>query len=103
MAGGPSGGGRASSAAFAAGLGGVAGLALTSGRSRKAVVAGAVACAAALAATDALSRARLRTNEIPRLPGRIAASAALAAPLGWVAGRLTGAGPRVIGTAAGTV
>jgi hypothetical protein len=66
-------------------------------------VAGAVVCAAALAATDVLSRARLRPNEIPRLPGRIAASAAIAAPLGWVAGRLTGAGPRVIGTAAGTV
>jgi hypothetical protein len=103
VAGGPGGGGRASSAAFAAGLGGVAGLALTSRRGPKAAVAGAVVCAAALAATDALSRARLRPNEIPRLPGRIAASAAIAAPLGWVAGRLTGAGPRAIGTAAGTV
>ena len=64
---------------------------------------GTVAGAAALAATDALSRARLRPNEIPRLPGRIAASAAIAAPLGWAVGRFTGAGERMIGTAAGTV
>jgi hypothetical protein len=97
------GGGRASSAVFAAGLGGVAGLALTSRRGRRTAVAGAVAGAAALAVADGLSRARLRPNEIPRLPGRIAASAAIAAPLGWAAGRFTTAGPRVIGTAAGAI
>jgi hypothetical protein len=98
---GQAGAGRASSVAFAAGLGGVAGLALTSRRGPKAAIAGVVAGAAALAIADGLSRARLRPNEIPRLPGRIAASAAIAAPLGWAAGRFTRAGPRLIGTAAG--
>jgi hypothetical protein len=86
---------------FAAGLGGVAGLALTSRRGPTTAIAGVVAGAAALAVADGLSRARLRPNEIPRLPGRIAASAAIAAPLGWAADRFTTAGPRVIGTAAG--
>jgi hypothetical protein len=86
---------------FAAGLGAVAGLTLTSRRGSKTAFAGAVTGAVALAATDGLSRARLRPNEIPRLPGRIAASAAIAAPLGWAADRFTNAGPRVIGTAAG--
>jgi hypothetical protein len=95
-------GGRLSSAAFAAGMGGVAGLALSSRRGPKGALTGAVVGAAALAATDAWSRARLRPNEIPRLPGRIAASGAIAAPLGWLAGRLTRWGPLPIGTAAGT-
>ncbi len=96
------GGGRLSSAAFSAGMGGLAGLALNSRRGPKGAVGAAVVGAVALAATDAWSRARLRPNEIPRLPGRIAASGAIAAPLGWLAGRFTPWGPLQIGTAAGT-
>jgi hypothetical protein len=95
------GAGPASSAAFAAGLGGVAGLALAAGRGPKPAAAGAAAGAAVLAVADVVSRVRLRPHQIPRLPGRIAASAAVAAPLGWAAELLTGAGPRVIGTVAG--
>lgn len=63
---------------------------------------GAALGAATLAAVDAASRARLRPHQIPRLPGRIAASAALAAPLGWVAER-AGVRPLVTGTAGGAV
>jgi hypothetical protein len=55
-----------------------------------------------LAAVDALARARQRPNEIPALWSRIAASGAIAAPLGWLAGRF-GAGPRAVGTGAGAV
>jgi hypothetical protein len=97
------GGGAASAAASAAGLGAVAGLALAAGQGRRTAVACAFSGAICLGVTDALSRARLRPNEIPRLPGRIAASAAIAAPLGWLAGRVTSVGPRAIGTAAGAV
>jgi hypothetical protein len=102
MAGAGSGAERASGTAFAAGLGGVAGLALNSRRGPKAAVGAAVVGAVALAAVDAWSRARLRPNEIPRLPGRIMASGSVAAPLGWLAGRFTRLGPLAIGTAAGT-
>ncbi len=101
MAGERGGGGPVSNAVFAGGLGALAGLALSGGRGRRGAIEGAIGGAAALAAIDAWSRARLGPNEIPRLPGRIAASAAIAAPLGWVAGRFSGQGPRVIGTAAG--
>jgi len=56
-----------------------------------------------MAAIDALARARQRPNEIPPFWGRLAASTALAAPLGWSVNRLTGAGPTVIGAVTGTV
>ena len=59
--------------------------------------------ATVLAAGEALARARQRPGEIPALPQRILTSGALAAPLGWLGARLTGAGPLVVGTAAGTV
>jgi len=55
---------------------------------------------------DAVARARQRPGEIPALWSRMAASAAIAAPLGWAVGR-TGAGPVAVaglaGTAAGTL
>jgi hypothetical protein len=62
-----------------------------------------MAGAVALGASEAVARARQRPGEIPALWQRIATSAALAAPLGWAAGRLTGAGPVAVGTAAGAV
>jgi hypothetical protein len=64
---------------------------------------GAVAGAAALAACEAVARARQRPGEIPPLWARIATSAALVAPLGWAAGRVTGAGPVAVGAATGAL
>src|SRR5215813_3998348 len=84
-------------------IGGVAGAALTGHRGPRAAGVGAVAGAAALAACEAVARARQRPGEIPPLWARIATSAALVAPLGWAAGRVTGAGPVAVGAATGTV
>src|SRR6516164_819526 len=94
---------RKGSVAFAGVIGGVAGAALAGHRGARAAGAGAVAGAAALAACDAAARARQRPGEIPPLWARIATSAALVAPLGWAADRVTGAGPVVVGAATGTL
>ena len=51
----------------------------------------------------AVARARQRPGEIPPLWQRIATSAALVAPLGWVAGRVSRAGPVAVGVATGTL
>ena len=48
-----------------------------------------------------MARARQRPGEIPALWSRILMSGALAAPLGWAADRLAGAGPVPVATAAG--
>ncbi len=88
----------------AAVIGGAAGSALAAHRGRRAAAAvGALAGAAALASSEAVARARQRPGEIPPLWQRIATSAALVAPLGWAAGKLTGAGPRAVGTAIGSL
>jgi hypothetical protein len=84
-------------------IGGLAGAALAGHRGARAAGAGAVAGAAALAACEAVARARQRPGEIPPLWARIATSAALTAPLGWAAGRVTGAGPVTVGAATGTL
>jgi hypothetical protein len=84
-------------------IGGVAGAALAGHRGARAAGAGAVAGAAALAACEAVARARQRPGEIPPLWARVTTSAALAAPLGWAAGRATGAGPVTVGAATGTL
>src|SRR5499425_3508455 len=89
--------------AFAGVIGGVAGAALAGHRGARAAGAGAVAGAAGLAVADALARARQRPGEIPPLWARIATSAALAAPLGWAAGRVTAAGPVAVGAATGAL
>ena len=60
-----------------------------------------MAGAAGLATVDAVARARQRPGEIPALWSRIIASGAVAAPLGWAADRVTGAGPVPVATAAG--
>ncbi|MBA4608446.1 hypothetical protein H1W00_08155 [Aeromicrobium sp. Marseille-Q0843] len=88
------------SVGFAAIVGGLAGAALASRRGTHAVVASSVAGGAALAASEAVARARQGKDEIPALWQRIAVSAALAAPLGWTAER-AGAGPRAISTVTG--
>ncbi|MFI0357652.1 hypothetical protein [Actinomadura sp. 9N407] len=55
----------------------------------------------ALGAAEAVARARQKPGEIPALWQRIAVSGAMAAPLGWLAGRRFG--PVVVGTGAGAV
>ena len=84
-------------------IGGVAGAALAGHRGVRAASLGAVAGAAGLAASEAVARARQRPGEIPPLWQRIAVSAALVAPLGWAAGRVTRAGPVAVGAATGAV
>jgi hypothetical protein len=66
------------------------------------VLAGALAGAAGLAAIETTARARQKPGEIPPLWSRIAASTALAAPLGWTAGRL-GAPPVAVATGTGAL
>ena len=87
---------------FAAGVGAVAGAALTARGGPRRALAGAVTGAAALAASEALARRLQRPGQIPPLFQRIAASAALTAPAGWGAERL-GAGPRTIATVTGAL
>ncbi|HEY7430388.1 MAG TPA: hypothetical protein VH641_06600 [Streptosporangiaceae bacterium] len=84
-------------------IGGAAGAALTAHRGARAAAVGTVAGAAGLAVSEAVARARQRPGEIPPLWQRIATSAALVAPAGWAAGRLTGAGPVTVGAATGTL
>lgn len=95
--------GHAGSIGFAAAVGGLAGGALTAGRGAKSVAAGALLGALGLSASEAIARARQRPGQLPALWQRIASTAALAAPLGWAAGRLTGAGPIGVGVGAGTL
>ncbi len=82
-------------------IGGLAGVALTAHRGRAAAAIGALAGAAGLGAAEAVARARQRPGEIPALWSRILMSGALAAPLGWAADRLGGAGPVPVAAAAG--
>jgi hypothetical protein len=82
-------------------LGALAGAALAAHRGPRAAAFGALAGAAGLAAVDAVARARQQPGEIPTLWSRIIASGAVAAPLGWAADRVTGAGPVPVATVAG--
>ena len=92
---------KAQQIATAGVIGGLAGVALTAHRGRAAAAIGALAGAAGLGAAEAVARARQRPGEIPALWSRILMSGALAAPLGWAADRLAGAGPVPVATAAG--
>ena len=92
-----------SSIGFAASVGGLAGASLAAHRGVRAAAGAALVGAVALGTSEAVARARQKEGEIPALWQRIAVSTALAAPLGWVAGRLTTAGPRTVGTATGVV
>jgi hypothetical protein len=94
---------RKQSVAVASVMGALAGAAMTGQRGARAAGLGAFAGAAAMGTCEAMARARQRPGEIPPLWGRIAASAALAAPLAWAAGQLTGAGPVTVGAATGTL
>ena len=91
------------SAAFAAAIGGAAGAALAASLGRRAAIAGAGAGAAVMVVTDRIARRVQRPGEIPPLWSRIAASAALMAPVGWAAERVGGAGPMAVATGTGTL
>jgi hypothetical protein len=93
--------GGPSSVAFAGAIGGLAGATLTAHRGARAAAIGTLLGAAGLGASEAVARATQRPGEIPAVWQRIAVSTALAAPLGWAAGRLTGAGPVPVGTVTG--
>ncbi len=88
-------------------LGALAGAALGAGRKGAgrrglgAVLGGAAAGAALLAAVDAAARARPAPDGVPALWGRILASGAVAAPVGWAAQRVTGVRGLPVATVAG--
>jgi hypothetical protein len=86
-------------------IGALAGAALAAGSSGRGSwrrpLACALAGAAAVIATDTIARSRQKPGEIPALWSRIVASGAMAAPVGWAAQRLTGAGPLPVAAAAG--
>lgn len=74
--------------ATAAAIGALAGASLgPRGRGRAATVAAGAVGAVALGVSEAVARARQGPDEIPARWHRIATSAALAAPAGWLAGR----------------
>lgn len=84
-------------------VGAVAGASLASSRGRRATSIGAVAGGVVLAASESIARAVQRPNEIPPLWQRIAMSAALVAPLGWVSERVVGRRPVAVGVATGAL
>ena len=98
-----SGSGRSGSVAFSGAIGALAGAALTGHRGAWTRVAGMLAGVVGLAVSEAVARARQRPGEIPALWQRIAVSTALAAPLGWAAGRLIRAGPVAVGAVTGGI
>ena len=79
------------------------GLALRAHRGARSRAVGAAAGIVVLVGSEAVARRRQRPGEIPPLWSRILATAALAAPLGWLTGRLTGAGPVAVGAGAGAL
>ena len=89
--------------ATAAVIGGIAGAALSSRRRRRSAAVAAVGGAALLGVAEVIARAQQRPNEIPPLWNRILTSGALAAPLGWIAGRTTTGGPTTIATGTGVL
>jgi hypothetical protein len=88
--------------AFSALFGAAAGASLLAGRSRRARLGAAAAGAALLSASEVVARRLQRPNEIPPFWHRVASTVALAAPMGWLAGR-AGADRRAIGVGAGTL
>jgi hypothetical protein len=88
---------------LACAIGAIAGLSITAGWGVSLMLAGAVLGGATLAVSEAVARARQRPGQIPARWSRIVMSVALIAPLGWALGKLTGAGPLVVGLVAGTL
>ena len=75
---------HAGSVGFAAAIGGVAGACLAASRGPRVAGLGAIVGAVALATSERIARAQQQPGEIPPLWARIATSAALVAPVGWV-------------------
>jgi hypothetical protein len=94
---------RSGSVLASAVIGALAGAALAGHRGARAAGVGAIAGAAGLAAGEQVARARQRPGKIPPLWQRIAASAALVAPLGWAAERVVRAGPVAVATGTGAL
>jgi hypothetical protein len=94
---------RKGSVVFAAVIGGGAGAALAGHRGPRAAGIGAIVGSAGLAVSEAAARAVQRPGEIVPLWQRIASSAALVAPLGWAAERVSRVGPVAVGAATGTL
>jgi hypothetical protein len=94
---------RSGSVGASAVIGAVGGAALAGHRGARAAGLGAVAGAVGLAASERVARARQRPGEIPPLWQRIAASAALVAPLGWVAEQVVRAGQVAVATGTGAL
>ena len=92
---------KASDLVFAALIGGFAGATLAARSNRVAVALSTIGGATLLAGAKAVARARRRGIEIQPLWYRILSTGALVAPLGWLAGKTTSAGPTQIGTATG--
>ena len=88
---------------FAAGIGALAGFSLRAHRRPRSRALGAVVGAVLLLGSELVARRRQRPGEIPPLWHRIVTSAALAAPLGWAAERVTRGGPVAVGTGAGAL
>src|SRR3954454_681032 len=92
-----------SSIVFAATVGGIAGASLAAHRGARSAAGAALLGAVGLGTSEAVARARQKEGEIPALWQRIAVSTALAAPMGWIAGKAPSAGPRTVGMATGAV
>ena len=84
-------------------IGALAGATLGARRGLRGVTGGAVIVAAGLGMIEAVARAKQKPGQIPARWARIAASGALAAPVGWIGGRVTGAGPVAVGAVSGAV
>ena len=90
--------------AFIGAVGALAGLSLTASARRPWTRAiGMAVGAALLAASESVARRRQRPDEIPALWHRIATTGAMAAPVGWVVGRLSDARPVAVATGAGAL
>jgi hypothetical protein len=74
-----------SQVATAAIIGALAGASLHARRGARSSVTAALAGAMIVGVSEAIARQRQRPNEIPGLWHRILTSAALAAPIGWIA------------------
>jgi hypothetical protein len=92
-----------SAVGFAATIGGLAGASVAARLGVRAAVGAGLVGAIGLGTSEAVARTLQQEGEIPALWQRIAVSAALAAPAGWVSEKLTGAHPVTVGAVAGAV
>src|SRR5215204_543194 len=92
---------KASDLVFAALIGGLAGAALGARSNRVGAASSTIGGASLLVGAKAVARARRRGIENQALWYRILSTGALVAPLGWLAGKTTSAGPTQIGIGTG--